>query len=220
MFTAYHADVMDKASDAEEKQAAKDTVALLTPVIKSFLSDLGVSGALSAQQVLGGHGYVTEHGMEQLVRDARITQIYEGTNEVQAADLVFRKLTGSTGQFADKLLSDFQAALESQSDDSTKPAIAALAKLIEATAWIRQADDAAARGAAFNYQRLFALTVIGVLWSQIVESIGDKQGDFYDTKRKTAQFYMQQVLPEADALHEIIMHGSGSIEAFDVSEFS
>ncbi len=224
VFTAYHADVMDKSTDDEEREAAANTVALLTPVIKSYLSDLGVSGSLSAQQVYGGHGYVSEHGMEQLVRDARITQIYEGTNEVQAADLVFRKLTGKTGQFADALFANWQQFLDTQkdADDASlyiEPAAKSLAELIETTAWIRGADDAAARGAAFDYQRLFALTTIACLWAQIIVSIRDKQGDFYETKRKTAHFYMQQVLPEAGALHEIITGGADSLAAFQPQEF-
>jgi alkylation response protein AidB-like acyl-CoA dehydrogenase len=225
VFAAYHADVMDKSSDIQEKESSANTVALLTPVIKSYLSDLGVTGSLSAQQVYGGHGYVSEHGMEQLVRDARITQIYEGTNEVQAADLVFRKLTGKTGQFADSLFEDWQRFLEDQSDSDdaavyVEPALSALKTLKDATAWIRQADDAAASGAAFDYQRLFALTTIACLWAQIIASIREKQGDFYDTKRKTARFYMRQVLPEAAALHEIITQGADSLREFDVQDFA
>ncbi len=103
VFAAVQTDIMEKSTDNQQREDAENTVALLTPVVKSFLTDLGVASSLSAQQVLAGHGYVREHGMEQLVRDSRITQIYEGTNEVQAADLVLRKLTGRTGAFADSL---------------------------------------------------------------------------------------------------------------------
>ncbi len=223
-FAAFHADVMERSDDSDASERASHTVALLTPVIKSFLSDLGVESALSAQQVLGGHGYVSEHGMEQLVRDCRITQIYEGTNEVQAADLVFRKLTGETGQFADTLLDGWQRFLDEEEGASdaalyVEPAAKALAGLVEATAWIRASDDAAARGAAFDYQRLFALTTIAVLWAEIVVSIRDKTGDFYDAKRKTARFYMEQVLPEAGALRETIIRGADSLSAFRVEDF-
>jgi hypothetical protein len=98
-------------------------------------------------------------------------------------------------------------------------ASAALARLTEATAWIRAADAAAARGAAFDYQRLFALTSIACLWSQIIASIRGKDGEFYATKRKTARFYMDQVLPETVALHEIVMRGSDSLSAFSVEDF-
>ena len=224
VYAGLHADIMDRASDAREKQAAQDTVALLTPVIKSYLSDLGVTGALSAQQVLGGHGYVVEHGMEQFVRDARITQIYEGTNEVQASDLVRRKLSGSSGKNADELFERWQRYLAQHKDTAgakeiIEPAKAALERLITATAWIRKADNAAAMGAAFDYQRLVALTTIACLWAQIIVSIQDQQGDFYDTKRKTARFFMQQVLPETVALHEVITKGADALETFEVSRF-
>ena len=221
VFTACHADIMDRSQDEQQQEEAEHTVALLTPVVKSFLSDLGVSTSLSAQQVFGGHGYVREHGMEQLVRDARITQIYEGTNEVQAADLVLRKLSGATGQFADNLFDRWQLFLDEQKDADSiaQPAAAALTRLKEATAWIREADGAAARGAAFDYQRLFALTAIACLWAQIIDSIRDKAGDFYETKRKTARFYMEQVLPETAALHEIVTKGAESLTSFDVEDF-
>ena len=224
VFAAYHADVMDKSNDEQQREEAENTVALLTPVVKSFLSDLGVSSSLEGLQVLGGHGYVREHGMEQLVRDSRITQIYEGTNEVQAADLVLRKLTGKTGQFADKLFDKWQQFLDEQknsgdANECITPAAAALARLKEATAWIREADGAAARGAACNYQRLLALTSIACLWAQIIVSIRGKDGEFYDTKRKTARFYMEQVLPETAALHEVVTHGSDALSAFAVADF-
>ena len=224
VFAAYHADIMDNSTDGQQREEAENTVALLTPVIKSFLSDLGVSSAQDALQVLGGHGYVREHGMEQLVRDSRITQIYEGTNEVQAADLVLRKLTGKTGQFADGLFDKWQQFLDQQknsgdANEYIEPAAAALARLKEATAWIRQTDGAAARGAACNYQRLLALTTIACLWVQIMASIRGKDGEFYETKRKTARFYMQQVLPETAALHEIVTRGADALSTFSVADF-
>ena len=224
VFAAYHADVMDKSTNEQQREDAKSTVALLTPVIKSFLSDLGVSSSLEALQVLGGHGYVREHGMEQLVRDSRITQIYEGTNEVQAADLVLRKLAGKTGQFADSLFARWQQFLDQQKNDGdaneyVEPAAAALARLKEATAWIRETDGAAARGAACNYQRLFALTTIACLWAQIIVAIRGKNSEFYETKRKTARFYMEQVLPETTALHEIVIRGSDALSTFTVADF-
>jgi len=221
VFTACHADIMDRSENEQQKDEAENTVALLTPVVKSYFSDLGVSSSLEAQQVLGGHGYVREHGMEQLVRDSRITQIYEGTNEVQAADLVLRKLSGATGQFADSLFSSWQKLLDEQKDDESiaQPASQALSRLRDATAWIRDADDAAARGAALNYQRLFALTAVACLWAQIIDSIRGKNGDFYETKRKTARFYMEQVLPETAALNEVITRGAESLVSFSVDDF-
>lgn len=224
VFAAWQADVMERSADERQKQLAERTVALLTPVIKSFMSDLGVSTALAAQQVYGGHGYVTEHGMEQLVRDARITQIYEGTNEVQASDLVRRKITGKTGQAADTLFAGWQQFLDEQkgaadAGEFIEPAAAALARLIEATGWIREAETAAAMGAAYDYQRLFALTAIACLWAEIMVSVRGREGAFHDTKRKTGRFYMQQVLPEAAALYHVVTRGAGSLTGFEVADF-
>ena len=227
VYAGFHVDIMEKSTDAEAQADAADTVALLTPVAKAFATDLGMECTLSAQQVFGGHGYVSEHGMEQLVRDCRITQIYEGTNEVQAADLVFRKLTGRTGEFADRFFENWRQMLKDNSahdnlSDYTAPAAEALEKLVDATAWIQgkmQSDPGMASGAATNYLRLFALSIIACMWVDIIASLRNKQGDFYDAKRMTALFYLQQVLPEATAIHAVITKGSESLAGFDVNAF-
>jgi hypothetical protein len=218
---------MEKSPDTETQANAANTVALLTPVIKAFATDLGMECTLSAQQVFGGHGYVSEHGMEQLVRDCRITQIYEGTNEVQAADLVFRKLSGRTGEFAGRFFANWRQMLSDNSghDDLNAyvvPTLEALEKLVDATDWIQekmQSDPGMASGAATNYLRLFALSIIACIWTDIIASLRDKQGDFFDAKRDTALFYMQHVLPETAALHAVITKGNDSLAEFDVDAF-
>ncbi|MEJ2128406.1 MAG: acyl-CoA dehydrogenase [Woeseiaceae bacterium] len=221
-------DISEKSPDAEAVAAAQSTVALLTPVIKAHFSDLGMSSTLSAQQIYGGHGYVREHGMEQLVRDCRIAPIYEGTNEVQALDLVSRKVTGRMTDFTNQFLAEWLAFLD-ESADGDNGAIAAqarqsLQRLIEATQWVQAkaqaGEDAALRGCATQYLRLFALAIIGCLWAQIVHTIADKQGDFYDVKRKLARFYVQQILPETSSLLEVIVNGSDAIADFEVSDFA
>lgn len=224
VFAGYNVDVMEKSTDESRRTEAANIVALLTPVIKAFMTELGMSSTLSAQQVFGGHGYIREHGMEQLVRDCRITPLYEGTNEVQAADLVNRKITGQTGEFADRLFANWRKELESHVEisDSIAPALTALGHLEEATRWLRQKlgnDDRAARGAATAFLRLFALTSIACFWAQILIAIQDKNGAFYTTKRKTARFYMQQILPETDALHRVIIAGADSLADFEISDF-
>jgi len=104
----------------------------------------------------------------------------------------------------------------------TAPAAEALGKLVDATAWIQektQSDPGMASGAATNYLRLFALSIIACMWVDIIASLRDKQGGFYDAKRKTALFYMQQVLPEATAIHTVITKGSESLAGFDVNAY-
>jgi alkylation response protein AidB-like acyl-CoA dehydrogenase len=227
LYAALHVDIMEKSADEEARSEAESIVALLTPIVKAFCTDLGLSSTLSAQQIFGGHGYIREHGMEQLVRDCRITQIYEGTNEVQALDLVSRKLTGKSGEFADRFLAGWQTYLNEQQGDDvaaiSQPAEVALQELIEATNWIRarhESNDAAVRGAATQYLRLFALTIIGCLWAQIVVSTRGKDGAFYDTKRKVARFYAQQVLPETASLLKSICDGDDALADFKVTDFS
>jgi len=228
VFTGLQVDIMEKSDDATAAATAESTVALLTPVIKAHFSDLGMSSTLSAQQIYGGHGYVREHGMEQLVRDCRIAPIYEGTNEVQALDLVARKVTGRMTEFANGFLGEWQQFLgEHSSDDSVadivEPSATALQRLIDATLWMQekaQSDEAAIRGGASQYLRLFALTIIACFWSQVIVTIRDKDGEFYEVKRKLARFYVQQVLPETGALLEMIVSGDEALAEFDVADFT
>ncbi len=227
VLAGYYADVMVSASDPEAREEGEDFVALLTPVVKSFLSDLGVASALEAQQVFGGHGYIREHGMEQLVRDARIAQIYEGTNEVQAVDLVKRKLNLHDGRLIERLFAKWDAFFEAHAGAPalapfTAPAEAAFDRLREATAKVRDdllADEAAALGAATDYQRLFALAVIGCLWAELAVVAAAGDSEFHRNKLKVAQVYMEQVLPEVTALHEIIMQGGKALAAFEIPRF-
>ena len=110
-YVGHYVDVMQKSQNDTEKKYADNLVSLLTPVVKSYLSDLGMESTLAAQQVFGGHGFVHDYGMEQLVRDCRITTIYEGTNEVQAADLVFRKLMINHGSLIKEFIQDWENKL-------------------------------------------------------------------------------------------------------------
>jgi hypothetical protein len=228
VFTGFHVDTMEKSDDAQAVAIAESTIALLTPVIKAHFSDLGMASTLSAQQIYGGHGYIREHGMEQLVRDCRIAPIYEGTNEIQALDLVARKVSGRMTEFANAFLDEWQQLLtEHRGNDAVSewvtPAAVALQRLIEITAWIQekaQSDEATLRGAASQYLRLFALTIIACLWAQIIVSISDKSGVFYDQKRKLARFYMQQVLPETVSIATTITEGAEALADISVSDLT
>ncbi len=227
VLAAVNVDVMERATDAEARAAAAATVALLTPIIKAFGSDLGMESTLSAQQVYGGHGYVWDHGMEQLARDCRITQIYEGTNEVQALDLLARKLTGPAGEFADRFLAEQRSTIAELEFDGKLaevivPVQAALEQLTATTRWMREhleSDPAAAHGAATPYLRLFALTLIASLWVQLAAASRSQDGAFYATKRKLAEFYVQHVLPETQSLALSITTGSSALAGFEVSDF-
>lgn len=173
--TALAGDIAHRSEDPAERQAADDRVGLLTPVVKGVLTDRGFDNCVAAQQVFGGHGYIAEHGMEQFVRDARIAMIYEGTNGIQALDLVGRKLAKDGGRAITAFfreVGDF--ALEHGGDASlapfVKPLKAGLDDLEKATMWfvgnaIGRPDNAGA--AATDYMHLFGLVALGHMWAKI-----------------------------------------------------
>lgn len=217
--------------DPERRAEADDLVALLTPIVKSFLTDHGFNAANLGVQVYGGHGYIREWGMEQLVRDARITQIYEGTNGIQALDLVGRKLPTGTGRLARRFFHPVSEYIETASDNPEMaefvlPLAKAFAKLQQATAWIAQAglgNPNEAGAAATDYQRLFALVALGYMWCRMVEVALAKKNDdpeaFYATKLQTARFYFARILPETNSLFTILMAGSESLMATPAEAF-
>src|SRR5581483_3104275 len=129
--------------DAKERQAADDHMGLLTPVVKGVLTDQGFANTVLAQQMYGGHGYITEHGMEQFVRDARIAMLYEGANGIQALDLVGRKLGKDGGRALQAFFAEVQAYLKERTGDDAlnpylKPLGQSLAHLQQATMWFVQ----------------------------------------------------------------------------------
>ncbi|TDQ86462.1 alkylation response protein AidB-like acyl-CoA dehydrogenase [Dongia mobilis] len=227
----YHLDLSQHHPDIEKRQESDDLVALMTPIVKAFLTDHGFHAANLGVQVYGGHGYIREWGMEQLVRDARITQIYEGTNGIQALDLVGRKLPTGTGRLARRFFHPVADYIEQTSEkpemaEYVLPLAKAFAKLQQATAWIAQAGLAnpnEAGAAATDYQRLFALTALGFMWCRMVEiALARKDDDrdgFYAAKVQSARFYMARILPETNSLFTILMAGSDSLMAMPAESF-
>jgi len=214
--------------DPRTRREADDFVSLMTPVIKAYCTDMGSEIANLGVQIYGGHGYIREHGMEQFVRDARICQIYEGTNGVQAMDLVGRKLTAHTGRYLRSFFQPVSAFLETRAGraelaEFIEPLSEAFTKLQKATAWIaanalRNPNEAGA--GASDYLRLFAMVAIAYLWARTAEIAILRKGEkFYRAKLNTARFFMQRVLPQSGALFACIVAGGESIEAFDDEDF-
>src|SRR2546423_9381798 len=161
VWTALMGDVTHRSADDEARMAAEDHMGLLTPVIKAILTDQGFANAVLAQQVYGGHGYIAEHGMEQFVRDARITMIYEGANGIQALDLVGRKLPKDGGRALQAFFAEVQAFIKEHGDDAMKPYVGPLATafghLQQGTMWLMQnalAKPENAGAAATDYLEL------------------------------------------------------------------
>jgi len=209
-------------ADAAVRQQSNDLVALLTPVIKAYFTDMSVETAIKMQQMFGGHGYIREHGMEQFVRDARITMLYEGANGVQALDLVGRKLPQNGGAAVRAFFAMIQAEIEETLTDHDIADIAAaleeaFAKLQQATAWLAQhafANPDEAGGAATDYLRIFALVTIGWIWLKTarvaqakLKEGGEAAPEIYDGKLKTARFFAAKVLPEVEGRFRILTGG-------------
>ncbi|MFQ5958161.1 MAG: acyl-CoA dehydrogenase C-terminal domain-containing protein [Alphaproteobacteria bacterium] len=213
-------DVAQRHPEPERRAEADDLVALMTPMIKAFFTDYGFEATNLGVQVFGGHGYIREHGMEQLVRDARIAQLYEGANGIQALDLVGRKMGQGYGRLLRRFfhpVSQFieEAANDAQLQEFVLPLAKAFAKLQQATVWIAQEsmkDREQAGAAAGDYLRLFALVALAYVWARTVKvalaNANGGNGAFYAAKIATARFYMTRLLPQASALFTAIMAGA------------
>ncbi|MBB3064078.1 acyl-CoA dehydrogenase C-terminal domain-containing protein [Limibacillus halophilus] len=224
-------DVAERHPDMTRRQEADDFVALMTPVIKAFCTDHGFDAATRAQQIYGGHGYIKEQGIEQLVRDARITQIYEGTNGIQALDLVGRKLGQNMGRLLRRFFHPVHGFIEENQTDPTLaiyvlPLAKAFSRLQQATAWVAQQglrDPEEAGAAASDYLRLFALVALAYVWARTAKLCLAKQegdsGGFYRAKINTADFYMARILPESNALFQQIMAGKKPLMAMAADDF-
>ncbi len=210
-------------SDQKIKQEASDLVSLMTPVVKSLFSDMGMEITSDAMQIYGGYGYTKDQGIEQLYRDNRITPIYEGTNSVQAIDLVFRKLVNKNGDVIDNYIKMIKGDLN-ENNDNLKPFIEKLKiyleKLNAFSNWMKDKiknskDDANA--ASNDYLRVLGYVAIGYSWLKVLEvSFKDYSNnkDFYEDKIQTANFYFNRVLPRVESHYLSAITGSKYIMNF------
>jgi alkylation response protein AidB-like acyl-CoA dehydrogenase len=226
-------DISHRSTDEAQRQGAEDYVALLTPILKAYLTDMGSEVANMAVQVYGGHGYIWEHGVEQYVRDARIAQIYEGANGIQALDLVGRKMGQGYGRLLRRFFHEVSRYIEAQQADEAMqefvfPLAKAFAKLQQSTAMVAQKglknpDEAGA--ASTDYLRQFALVALAYMWCLMVKAAQEKlnkgEGDkeFYESKIQTARFFMQRMLPETDARFKMVMAGAETLMALKEEGF-
>jgi len=222
MWTALKSDVAHRSDDEKERQSADDHMGLLTPVIKGVLTDGGFANAVMAQQIFGGHGYIAENGMEQFVRDARIAQIYEGANGIQALDLVGRKLGKDGGRAIMAFFNEVQTYLKERANSDEmnvylKPLGQSLAHLQEASMWFMQnamAKPDNAGAGSYDYMHLFGLVALGYMWCRIAEAVLVKKGNAsaqrMTAKLVTARFFMERMLPETATRLARIQAGAAS----------
>ena len=241
LWTSLFGDIAQRSQDAKEKQHADDMMGLLTPVVKGVLTDLGFANAVNAQQMFGGHGYISETGMEQFVRDARIPMIYEGANGIQALDLVGRKLPKDGGRAAMAFFAEVQGFVnEHKADDAMKPFVeplnVSLGHLQQATMWFMQnamANPDNAGAGATDYMHLFGLVALGYMWGRIVVAANEKLksgaasaagGNTLDAqalknKLIVARFFAEKMLPETGAQLARISAGAGSVMEMGMEGF-
>ena len=233
LWGALQVDLMRRSPDEAERQQADDLLGLITPVIKGYLTDKGFEAAVQAQQVFGGHGYIREHGMEQFVRDARITQIYEGTNGIQAMDLVGRKLPREGGRavrtFLQLVGSDIAEARAAGDPAGVAAALEpALGDLQSSTMWLAQhamQDPDNAGAGAYAYMDLMGLVSLGWMWLKMAAASqramdqdgGDKP--FHEAKLATARFFAERELPGSTALRRKIEAGAETLMKIPAEAF-
>ena len=233
LWGALQVDLEHQAQTEEERQTAADLIGLLTPVIKGVGTDKGYEIATAAQQVYGGHGYIAEWGMEQYVRDARIAMIYEGTNGVQAMDLVGRKLAQNGGRAVQLL---FKVVAEEIAVAKGEPAVADVAARLEralgdlqaATMWFMangMKDPNNVGAGAVSYMHLMGLVATGLMWLRMasaavrLKAAGEGDPAFLDAKLVTARFFAERMLPDAGALRRKIEGGAEAVMALPPEMF-
>ena len=227
-FASYVGQQLDLAkysADAQEQQQASALVALLTPVAKAFFTDTGFDSCVLGQQVFGGHGYIREWGQEQLVRDVRIAQIYEGTNGIQALDLLGRKVIANEGvtlQLFTRQIRDFAAL---PGTPYANPLLEAVQRLEDVSDWLRaQAtlNPNEIGAASVEYLHLFGYVAYAWLWARmadVAQRAREAEPAFYDAKLATASFYFSRVLPRTLSLEQTIRAGSESLFELDAASF-
>ncbi|PKM14017.1 MAG: acyl-CoA dehydrogenase [Gammaproteobacteria bacterium HGW-Gammaproteobacteria-5] len=218
-------DLAKYAEDASERQNAEALVALLTPVAKAFFTDTGLESCVHGQQVFGGHGYIREWGQEQLVRDVRIAQIYEGTNGIQALDLLGRKVVANGGAalrlFAGEVR-DFAHAHESPFGDRL---VEALERLEAVSGWLLEqakVDPNSVGAASVEYLHLFGYVTYAYMWARMAAVAQNPQSEdaaFYSGKLATAKFFFARLLPRTLSLEASVRGGSSSLYGLTAEQF-
>ncbi|MDO6428184.1 acyl-CoA dehydrogenase C-terminal domain-containing protein [Thalassotalea sp. 1_MG-2023] len=224
----YIANQLDIATygEGEAQKSAEAIAALMTPVAKAFFTDIGFDNTVAGQQIFGGHGYIREWGQEQLVRDTRIAQIYEGTNGIQAMDLLARKVAASKGELLTGLLTEIKQFMantsNSQMDEFVKPLADAVADLEQTTEFVlsQAHHDPEILGTAANdYLHLVGYTAMAFVWCKMAEvSFNNEAEDpsFHQSKLHTARYYFARLLPRRLSLIETIKAGSSPM--FDMPD--
>jgi len=226
VYVGQQLDITKFSTDAEAIQKANDRVALLTPIAKAYLTDTAFNATLDAQMVFGGHGYIREWGMEQCIRDLRISQIYEGTNGVQSQDLIGRKTIKCNGEFIAEYIQeirDFTNALDADLNfikDATLDAAAEVEAVTQHIIEAAKENPEYANGAAVDYLHAVGLLSFSYMFARIAHAAKDKQGEFYQNKLGLARYFVQRILPELALRITKVKAGSEALTQFSEEYFT
>jgi len=219
-FSVYVANLLDQAKFGNDPQA-QAIANLLTPITKAFMTDRGFESCVMAQQVFGGHGYIQEWGMEQLVRDVRIAQIYEGTNGIQALDFAMRKVAADGG----KTLSALIASLAAQTNAAANPLLGtALHKYQQVVTEVLQKAVAIPNllpTIAVEFLDATGYLLYGLMWQQTLNSLAGccLSDDEQKSKRLTAQFYFDRVMPRLFSQLQLLQSSITTVDEFPLEAF-
>ena len=222
MWVGSQFDIIKSSDDNKVKNNAENIIALMTPILKSFATDVGCESANLALQIYGGHGYIKDHGMEQLVRDARIAPIYEGTNGIQALDLVGRKMRMNDGEIIENFFSIINNYLNNLSTDKKLETIVKQFKksfdeLVFIANHLRSFNKNKINeinGTAVEFLQMFSYVSIGYIWLKLliisIEKNNDNSNEFLKSKIATGKYYFNKVLPQTSFLKDHILSGASN----------
>lgn len=224
MYVAKQLDTAKFGTDAESAKVATTRVALLTPIAKAFLTDKAFTATVDCQQVFGGHGYIREWGMEQIVRDTRISQIYEGTNGIQSLDLLGRKVAKNGGKYMQSFLTEVREFIAGMTvDHAIRQATLDAVDIIEdltntVLSNIGKREDEI-NGCAVDYLHATGHLCYAYMFAMMVQATDGKDGEFYANKIKLANYFVARILPQINAHADMVKAGSTSMMDFDVAYF-
>jgi len=233
-FLAQHVDIVESSSNQEQQKQSDELLAFLTPIAKAFLTESGNESAKHGVQVFGGHGFIVEHGMEQIVRDARISTLYEGTTEIQSLDLLARKVLKSEGKLL-KNMTDLidQFISQQQSNEVLKPYLQKLAELKQQWLSLTETIEEKAKhnpeeigAASVDYLYFSSYVVFAYLWARMAQvaheklEAGTQEQAFYKAKLTTAKFFYQKLLHRTQSHAAAIESGAESVMELDQDAFA
>ena len=222
MWVGSQFDIIKSSDDNKVKNNAENIIALMTPILKSFATDVGCESANLALQIYGGHGYIKDHGMEQLVRDARIAPIYEGTNGIQALDLVGRKMQRNDGEIIENFFSIINNYLNNLSaDKKLETIVKQFKKSFDELVFIANHLQSFNKnkineinGTAVEFLQMFSYVSIGYIWLKLliisIEKNNDNSNEFLKSKIATGKYYFNKVLPQTSFLKDHILSGASN----------